>query len=297
MKIFNIFTTREIASCIWFLIICIAVFSQKHNRKSINNVIKCALNKYIIVPFFILILYSITIALVLNLKINILKFIKDIILWVIFIGVPFVFSTTTKKIEKNYFKSYIVNNIKIITIIEFIISNFTFNIVIELILIPFITFIILLDIVAEKKEENKIAHKFFSGVFSLMGLVILICSLSQAINTYNQYSNIDLLISFLIPFIYSIFFVIVTYFFILYSEYNMLFIRLNNYYKLSYKQKKEILKKINFSIIKMKYFNSNCLYKLYRDVSEEEFNKILEEIKFCKKNSENNNNFNNQKGI
>ena len=276
---FDIFTTREIAIFIWVLIISFLVLLKKEIRIAFINVIKCVFNKHIIIPFCILILYSVIIALILNFKINILKFLKDIILWVIFVGVPFAFSSISKKVDKKYFINYAINNIKIIAILEFIVSNFTFNIICELILIPFVTFIALLDVVAETKEEYKDTHKILSKLLTIIGFCILFYSFKKAIDTYTQYSNIDLLISFIIPFIYSIFFIPITYIMVLYSEYEKMLMRLNYSKKISHKQKKEIIKTIKFSLNKIKYFNSRCLYKLYNGISDNELKEILKEIK------------------
>lgn len=242
----NIFTTREIAIFIWISIIVILILLNKAVRPSFINVIKCVLNKHIIVSSVILILYSLIITLILNLKINILKFVKDIILWVIFAGIPFAFSSINKKVDKEYFINYAIKNIKIIAILEFIVSNFTFKLVWELILIPFVTFISMLDVISEAKDEYKPAHKFFSNILMLIGFGIVFYSFQQAIKMYNEYSNMDLLISFMIPFIYSIFFIPVTYLMVLYSEYEKLFIRLKNNSNISYKQKKELAKNTIF---------------------------------------------------
>lgn len=275
---FDIFTTREIAIFIWFLIISFLILLKKEIRIACINIIKCVFNKHIIIPFCILILYSVIIALILNFKINMLKFLKDIILWVIFVGVPFAFSSINKKVDKKYFINYAINNIKIIAILEFIISTFTFKLMWELVLIPIVTFISMLDVVAQTKEKYQISHNFFSNILTLIGLSMLIYSFNKAINTYNQYSNTDLLISFMIPFIYSVFFIPVTYLMVVYSEYQKLFIRLKKITKISDKQKKELIRKINISIKRIQYFNSNCLYRLYNKISEDEFKKILKEI-------------------
>lgn len=278
-KMLDIFTNREIAIFIWSFIICLAILLKKDIRIAFINVIKCIFNKHIIIPFSILILYSVIIALILSFKINILSFIKDIVLWVVFAGVPFAFTSINKKVDKKYFIKYAINNIKIIAILEFIVSNFTFKLIWELILIPFVTFIILLDAVAETKEEYNIVHRFLSKILTVIGLGILFFSFKQAINTYNEYSNTDLLISYIIPFIYSILFIPITYLMIVYSEYEKMFVRIENYKDISSKQKKEITKKIKFSLTKIQTFNSKYLYKLYNGISDNELKEILEQLK------------------
>lgn len=274
----EVFTTRELAIFIWFLIFCIASFLNNKIRKSIINVIKCLLNIKLVLPFFMLFLYTCILTLILQLFfVEFSKAIKDILLWFIFVGIPFSYSSISKDIDSAYFKKYVFDNMKVITVLEFIVSTFTFKLWIELIIIPIIVIITILDTVAEMEEKYKSVHKILSCILSFIGIYILLSSLCVAIDTYYNYKIIDLIVSFFIPFIFSIFFMPVTYMLVLYAEYETLFCRMsfreNNDTKI--KNRIYIIKNFRFSLKKIKYFTEKCLYKTYINMQEEEFKKLV----------------------
>ena len=99
----------------------------------------------IIIPILVLLLYGyIPIFLVKQLKFWKWIYLKDVCFWVIFVGIPFCLNVSAAK-EKSYFKNIILNNLKLVVVVEFIISSFTFNILIEFILQPILIFLILLQ--------------------------------------------------------------------------------------------------------------------------------------------------------
>ena len=48
---YDVFTTREVAIFIWFLIIAILISLNKNFRSGFINVLKCIFNKQILIPF------------------------------------------------------------------------------------------------------------------------------------------------------------------------------------------------------------------------------------------------------
>lgn len=278
---FEIFSTREIASAIWILVIIIFLGLKKDIRKAFGKVVKAALNKYIVIPFILLLLYTVIISIIFNnLGIEVIKFIKDIILWFLFAGVPFAYSSiNNKNISLQYFKKYIVDNIKIITILQFFVSTFTFSIWAELIIVPAMTFILLLESVASSDEKFKQVQKFLSILISFMGFIILFSALEKAFLTYKEIGTINLLITFFIPFVLSIFYVPFVYIFIMYSKYQILFGRIefaiNDENKRKYKYR--LLKNFGLSYKKITYYLKNCVYKLYKNISDEDFNRLITE--------------------
>lgn len=278
---FEIFSTREIASAIWIAIVILFLATKKEIRKSFFKVIRATLNKHIVIPFILLLFYTIVILFIFNiLGINVVSFIKDIVLWFLFAGVPFAYSSIMNKdINVQYFKKYIIDNIKIITVLQFIISTFTFSIWIELIIIPVITFIVLLEAVASKDDKYKQVQKLLSLIISCFGFFILFLALGKAITTFKNFGTINLLISFFIPFVFSIFYVPITYLFVIYSKYELLFCRIE--FAINEKNKNKykylIIKNFKLSYKKISYYLRNCMYKLYKNISDEYFNNLIVE--------------------
>lgn len=283
----DIFSTREIAVAIWIFIAIFFLGSKKEIRKAFFNVVKVALNKHLVFPFILLLLYTTGISIIFYfLGIEITNFIKDIVLWFLFAGVPFAYSSIDNKdIGLQYFKKYVIDNIKIITVVQFIISTFTFPLWIELILVPLIIFITLLEAVASKDDKNKQVQKFLSNILSFLGFIILFSALSNAITTYKNLGTINLLITFFIPFVLSIFYVPITYLFIIYAKYEVLFCRIE--FAINEKNKKKykfiLIKSFKLSLKKINYYLNNCVFKLYKNISDEDFNKLIIETELIDK--------------
>lgn len=277
----NIFSTREIASAVWIFVIIIFLGLKKDIRNAFRKVVKAALNKYIVIPFILLLLYTIIISIIFNnLGIKVTNFIKDIILWFLFAGVPFAYSSiNNKNVNLEYFKKYIIDNIKIIAILQFFVSTFTFSLWTELIIVPTITFLLLLESVASTEEKFKQVQKFLSYIISFLGIAILLYALEKALTTYQEIGTLNLLITFFIPFVLSIFYVPFVYIFIMYAKYQILFGRIEFAIdeKNKFKYKCSLLKNFKLSYKKITYYLKNCVYKLYKNISDDDFNKLINE--------------------
>ena len=153
----NIFSSCEIASAIWLIIVLIFIFLKPKIRESAFKVIQAATAKQIVIPFIIIIFYS-TLLVILVSSLSSLsfwewKYLKDVAFWVIFTGVPVCFGAITNNNDNQYFINILKNNLKYIVIVEFLLSTFTFNIITELILLPCLTFLFMLYAFAGTKEE------------------------------------------------------------------------------------------------------------------------------------------------
>ena len=62
-------------------------------------------------------------------------------------------NAVSSEADEKYIQKVFKDNLKLTLILEFFISTFIFNICIELAIIPIITIISVMDVIAEKKEE------------------------------------------------------------------------------------------------------------------------------------------------
>lgn len=76
-------------------------------------------------------------------------------------------------------------------ILEFFMSTFTFNIWIELAIIPVITIITVMNVIAERKEEYKSVHKLLDSVLAIAGFWIFYETIKIGINEYKQLNIIN----------------------------------------------------------------------------------------------------------
>jgi hypothetical protein len=220
----DIFTNREIAIIIWIAIITIFALFRKQVRNSLLNDIKSVLNIKILLYIFVYLFYF-------HLILDYLGWwdinnLKDIIIWFMFSGLPIGVFVATNKLERGYWKNIVLDNLKLVVLVEFIISSFTFSLIAELFLVPIITLIVALNTFSGHYKEYKPAEKLTSNIMSFFGLFLLIYSLFRTIIEIHSIGNISTLNAFLLPVVCSIISVPYMYVFKLIVEYENLFIRL-----------------------------------------------------------------------
>lgn len=300
MILFSIFSTREIVSAIYVLLLCIFIIRKKSIRSSLLNVIKIFFSLKIQVPIFLLVVYGSIPVLILN-QLAFWKwvYIKDIIIWLICAGLPCCMNISDAK-EHSHFKKIVFDNLKFSVFVEFIISSFTFNIFIELLLQPVLFFLVMLQATAESDVKYRNVATVINFLLCIIGIIILVSSMNIAIRSLTKESEIDLLISFLTPIIYSLLFLPCAYMLALYSEYELLFVRMKVVYtnkgmliskkdKLLINRFWKIIKICRLSIKKLLLIDGMLLLDIYSAENDKEYENFISKLKSkCEENNMNN---------
>lgn len=282
-SITDIFTTREIASGIWIFIFITFFLLYSKVRDSVFNLIKAATAKQLIISFSIIIVYSISLVLIVSwFSFWEWRYLKDIIFWVIFVGVPISYGAITIKKER-YFSSMFKMNFKFTIIVELLLNTITFGILTELIILSLLTFLILLEIVASTDSEYHSVKKLVSTILGILGFIILGITLKNAIDHYVVYSTTNLLIEILIPIVLSVLFIPIAYGFAVFSKYEKLFkdlkIREPKNEVIKKKYRWEIIKTCKLSYRRVTYFKKTYLNKIHVNISLDNFNQIIADLK------------------
>lgn len=284
----DIFSTRELATGIWLIIFTAFVFISPSTRNSAISVIKAACSRQLLIPFVVILVYA-SILTFLSMQLPIWKniYLKEIILWVLFAGVPVCYGAINAKTENHYFRNILTDNLKFAVIVEFIISSVTFNLIVEMIILPFISFLIILEVMAGIKSEYQQIKKFISSLLAVMGFVFLGLTLKIAVETYSELCLVDLLVSFCIPIFFSIAYIPVAYGFGVYAKYQMVFIRMSfkepKDKKIRRKHRCKVLLACGLSYRRINLFES-YIHRMYVRMNENEFDNLIEEFKSSAKN-------------
>ena len=283
----NLFNNREIATAIWLLVIFILMLFNRDIRKSFLDVFKKVFFEIkILSSIFFMIAYTAGIVFVLY-QINFwnISLLKDTVVWFCFIGIPISFHSVTSETGQNLFRKVIVDNIKIVIIIEFIVNTYTFSLVGELVLIPVVTFIVILEVFAKTDEKNSSVAKLQNGLLIIIGIVILIFAISNVVSDYKNFVSLDTLRNFLLPPLLTFLFLPSIYFIVLSSTYEQLFVQLNlgGYEKKSKKlkryAKREIIKHCLLSLKKVKKASNMNTYNLKDIRNKEDVDKMIKDLK------------------
>jgi len=280
----NLFNNREIATAIWLLVIFVIMLFKRDIRKSLSDVIKAFFKIKILSSIFLMIAYITGIVFVLY-QINFwnTSLLKDTVVWVCFTGILLSFNLATSDTDQNLFRKIIINNIKIIIIIEFIVNTYTFSLVGELILIPVVTFIVILEVVAKTDEKYSSVAKLMHGLQIIIGIVILIFAISNVVSDYKNFGSLDTLRNFLLAPLLTISFLPFIYLMILFATYELLFTRLNSGYEKNKKLKRYAKRKsIQHCLLSLKNvkkaLNMNT-YNLTYIRNKEDVDKMIKDFK------------------
>lgn len=285
----SILSTREWATLIWGCILMLHVLCHREIRKSLWNVIVIFFDKKLRILWEIILLYVLMITMVfcyLPIWENI--YIKDIIIWFLFSGLIYCMNAVSSEADETYIKKILKDNLKFTMILEFFMSTFTFNIWIELAIIPVITIITVMNVIAERKEEYKNVHKLLDSVLAIAGFWIFYETIKIGINEYKQLNIINTLVSFMIPIVYLILIIPLEYILELYSKYEVLFLRM------TFKEEKDkrirlhhrtaIFRECNFSVRKILLFQREYMIQMYALMKEDEFNQLMQKFRSaCKR--------------
>lgn len=285
----SILSTREWATLIWGCIFMLYVLCHREIRKSLWNVIVIFFDKKLRILWEIILLYVLTITMAfcyLPIWENI--YIKDIIIWFLFSGLIYCMNAVSSEADETYIKKILKDNLKFTMILEFFMSTFTFNIWIELAIIPVITIITVMNVIAEKKEQYKSVHKLLDSILAIAGFWIFYETIKIGINEYKQLNIINTLVSFMIPIVYLILIIPLEYILELYSKYEVLFLRM------TFKEEKDkrirlhhrtaIFRECNFSVRKILLFQREYMIQMYALMKEDEFNQLMQKFRSaCKR--------------
>lgn len=279
------FNNREIASAIWILLLFIYCMTKADARKAFYDLIK---------TFFSLKLYFIWVSMTIYVTaiIFLLKYLnywdinllKDTIFWFLFSSFYMVINSISLHKKENIFKKYMLDSLKFIVVIEFISNKYTFSFIWEFFLILIAVLITMAEVYSKSNEEYKLANKTLGTLLAAIGFIILINSINSIIKDYRNFGTIDTLKEFLLTPILTLMFLPFVYLVVLFSNYELIFLRLNLGIKKSKELKKYAKMKLcffcHFSLKRQKIVLQDHVFKLSTIRNKTDIDKIIKEWHF-----------------
>ena len=157
--------------------------------------------------------------------------IKDTVFWTLGCASIMLFHANEVNERYGFFRKAILDNLKLVVVLEFILNTYTFSLWIELLLVPFVTLIIMLKSVSEFKVKLESRYKavdsFLGSVLALIGIVLISITIHSALNNLGGFMTIRNLRDFLLPAVLSGLYLPFIYAWALYLAYEVLFVRID----------------------------------------------------------------------
>lgn len=222
------FNSREIATAIWAAVALVFVLSKAPVRQSVLSLIRAFLRPKILLSFALMAFYVSAVVLGLSAasawKPTLLK---DTLLWFCFTGLAMFFGSVTCNDAQSIFRRTVVDSVKVVVLIEFLVNTYTFPLPYEIVIVPIVGVIAMMDAVAHT-DEKKYAPvgKLTTGALSLVGLVALGFAVCKAIADYDRLRSVDTLRGLLLAPVLSVLFLPFVYLMVVLVNYELVFLRL-----------------------------------------------------------------------
>jgi hypothetical protein len=153
----DILNNREIALVFWLIVISIFFLSSSKMtkiRNSFKRMLAGLFVRQIISVLFLMVTYMVIIIYWLSeLDLWNIEQLKNTVFWCISVGFMSLFQLEKFKMDKSFFKKSVIDNFKLLAIIQFIIGVYTFSLWFEILIVPFLALIITMLAIAEAEKS------------------------------------------------------------------------------------------------------------------------------------------------
>ena len=234
MNIFSIdFNTREEALILWVLLILVILFIKKSFRDHLINFLKQFTNKKIFIPTFLMLGFVAFVFCILkNLGLVESSMIKEVVFWLFGTGLIIFYNTNKALYYKSFFYKIIIDTFKLNVIIEYFTNFYTFPLIIEIVLLPVMSFLALSHHLSYQYEEYKPVRSFLSLILIIFGGGILFYSAWRFLLNISNFLTRENVAEFLIPIIFTLSIIPIVYLFALIMVYEDFFVRIEHFLKI-----------------------------------------------------------------
>lgn len=200
INIINFFDNREWAVIIWVTLALVVCFFSKKLRESIIGILKSFINVKILVPFVGMALYTAIFVYIISLS----PFwnssvLKDSSLWFLISSFPLIYNATRTGRDKKSLKFFIIQNLKLGALIEYIFGLYPFSFISELFLQPIIAIIATFIAVCQTNKKYKIVENIFIFLLMLITFTTLWHAAKAIVHDPCSFTNRITLTEFLVP--------------------------------------------------------------------------------------------------
>jgi hypothetical protein len=179
-------TTREWASAIWAVVIIVAGVATPFVRRAVAPVLLTLLR-----------FWQLHVALAAFLGWAVLTcyvggqvgawstaLLKDTVAWIVVYGFASVFSANRAAKEEHFFRRAALAALSVSALMQFVLNLHTFHFMVELFLLPTVTFLLLLEAVAGMDAKTRPAQNLVNGVLVIVGLWVVIATVRGLVDSW-----------------------------------------------------------------------------------------------------------------
>ena len=159
------------------------------------------------------------------------KQLKNTILWTFSVAVVSMFRITQIADDEAYFRKAIMNNFKIIVVLEFLIAFYTFSLLAELLIMPAVTFLVTLQAFSETEQKYSQVGRLLANLLTAIGCGLILYSGLMLVTEPALFFQSGTFSDFALPIVLTVLHLPFLFVLSLYAQYEALFTRIQFLYQ------------------------------------------------------------------
>src|SRR5450759_2624374 len=170
----NLFNNREKAMAVWLAVGLVWMFLSGRTRPALQQLLRSFFQWKILLIVLAMLLYvGLEIFCLYGVRFWDASLLKDTILWTLGVAFVLLVNSGTPTQDEHYFRKVLLDNVKMVALLEFIVNLYTFNFWVEIILVPVLFLFGGISAVAASDKKYLAAKKLFDFVITVFGLYLL----------------------------------------------------------------------------------------------------------------------------
>lgn len=227
----DILNNREIAIAFWLLLISVYIFfvpRMAEVRNAFKGLLAALFVRQIMTVFCLMIAYmAIAIYWLYELELWNFEQLKNTVFWCVSVGFMSLFKLEYIKKDKKFFKQSVLDNLKLLAVLQFVVGVYTFPLWIEILLTPILALIGAMLAIAETDKKHYQIKVILEYFLSLFGVVLIAYTLYMLMTNFGEFGKEKTIYDFFVPPLLTLCYLPFVFFMLVYSTYEQVFFRLN----------------------------------------------------------------------
>ncbi len=222
------FNNREIAAALWLAVLLAWSLPKAGVRRSLIVALKALLQEKVVAVLCAAAVYTAGAVIVLR-RVGMWdgSLLKDTIAWFCLGGMAMVVRFVTSRDEEDILRKVVAESVTVVVVLEFLSNAYAFSLPTELVLVPVVALIAMVDALAGSSTEYSRVARITEGLQTLVGFAILTIAVTRAIGDLKTLGNLDTLRSVALAPLLSLIFIPFLYGLVLVCSYEEVFLRLD----------------------------------------------------------------------
>ncbi len=151
---------------------------------------------------------------------------KNTIFWCASVGFMSLFKLESIKKDRKFFKHSVLNNLKLLAVIQLVVNVYTFPLFVETLLVPIIATIGAMAAIADTDKKYAQVKSLLEIILSAFGLSVIIYAAYMLVIDFSQIAKEKTFYDFITPPLLTLLYFPFIFFMMIYSTYQQVFIRL-----------------------------------------------------------------------